>query len=166
MNFAFYDFDDHPSRGARLVRPFRRLLRRMQRPYFYRLRDLLTWIYHRSEADRSHIHNLDCRLARLEASSVKTDHAMSPLKAKAFTADYLALSRRLASIEDTLARSIASQENDSTPIDNLDQESDLLELSERLTRMEMLVDKLVALYNIDEILPMSTDIQKNRTNAA
>lgn len=122
MDFEFYNVE--PSRGfkASLVRLFRRLLRRVQRPYFQRLRDLLQWLSDRQTiADHRH----DDLAARLEAVhnhhlTVEVQHrerigqlerAITELNEKltvsqhekaVFQADYLAVTHRQARLEDLL----------------------------------------------------------------
>ena len=45
MDFEFYNADPPRTRLRWLLKPFRRLARRIQRPSFHRLRDLLTQLY-------------------------------------------------------------------------------------------------------------------------
>ena len=161
MDFAFYDNDPSTGFGARLLRPFRRLLRRIQRPYFYRLRDLLAHLFHRSEVDRHCLNTLEQRVNQLEARSHKPDFTSSPLQAKVLTADYLAMSRRVAAIEDVLTSLHSAQATQlQTELSEMD------ELAVRLRRLELLVDKLQSVYNLDEILPMNGEAKKTRSNAA
>ena len=97
----------------------------------------------------------------LEVRSHKPDYTSSPLQAKVLTTDYLAMSRRVAAIEDLLSGLHTAQAAQS--------QTDLSELEEmavRLRRLELLVDKLQSVYNLDEILPMNGEAKKTRSNAA
>jgi hypothetical protein len=128
MDFAFYDHDPD-RRGLRsAVRPFRRLLRRLQRPYFHRLRDLLTFLYHthlehqkREDDLTAHVtaaHDLATQradalqrqVAELEwkNAELRREWEAARQQLRAFGVDYLAMSRRLAQLEDLLLQVHAS----------------------------------------------------------
>jgi hypothetical protein len=128
MDFEFYNCDPPGGFKARLLRPFRRLLRRVQRPYFQRLRDLLQWLYDRQVAvgqrqdvlathvDAVHRHHLMVEVAH-RARIDQLERAVAELNDKltvsqhekaVFQADYLAVTRRLARLEDLLIEVLAN----------------------------------------------------------
>lgn len=95
MNFAFYD-EPYQLRGWRKTVDLpRRLVRRLQRPFFYRLRDLLTFLYHKQLEANMQAAELRQRLAAAEQTIAEQRAA-----ARAFAVDYLAVTRRLAHLED------------------------------------------------------------------
>jgi hypothetical protein len=163
MDFAFYHADPPPSLLGRAVQPLRRLFRRIQRPYFYRLRDLIAHLFHQQQAIShrcdelaAHIHAVDAALRdRVEAER-------TPLQPQAFTADYLALTRRLAQLEDLLidlhARTPAAAPVPAAP------EVDLAAFARRLDALEESVAQLSAASQLDAVLPLYSDAQRRQVS--
>lgn len=122
MDFEFYNVEPEGGLLSRLLRPVRRVLRRIQRPYFHRLRDLLQWLFdnQRVQAQRhdelaAHVKRLEQQYqARIEELERTIGHANSALAAAqqektVFLTDYLAVTRRLVRLEDLLIDVLASQ---------------------------------------------------------
>ncbi len=122
MDFEFYNVDPPGGLMLRMLRPFRRILRRVQRPYFLRLRDLLQLLFHRysevvqrqddfatqlkmvEDHYKARVEHLERAAAHLHGSltTAQTEKAV-------FQTDYLAVTRRLARLEDLLIDVLASQ---------------------------------------------------------
>jgi len=122
MDFEFYNVDPHGGLLARSFRPARRFLRRIQRPYFHRLRDLLQWLFDRQietsrRQDDFTVHlkmvedHYKARIDHLERSisHVGGELAAAQREKAVFQTDYLAVTRRLARLEDLLIEVLASQ---------------------------------------------------------
>ena len=92
-DYLFYGAGLSPARFRWAVVPARRLLRRLLRPMLYRQVEL----YRALDGD---IEDLRDRLARLEARVERVDEGAQ--RAAALGWDHVALSRRLAALEDRL----------------------------------------------------------------
>lgn len=112
MDFEFYNYTSPPAGVRRLLIPMQRVLRRILRPMFHRLRDLLTLVYQRQDEDRRQIDHLTHRVAHLEVQLQQAAAAR-----RAFQLDYVALTRRVAQLEDLLLQSMADRHHD--PLDGL-----------------------------------------------
>jgi glycosyltransferase involved in cell wall biosynthesis len=101
------NFFDHTSGGlARTpLTVAQRALRRVLRPMFHRLRDLLHWLHHQDLEQRRAIAELSARLAETEATLARQE-----AQRQAFEADHLAVTRRLASLEDLLLQTLAGRD--------------------------------------------------------
>jgi len=97
MDFEFYNYTSPPTGIRRLLLPFQRLARRILRPMFNRLRDLLTLLFHRQEEDRRIIADLQNRVLSLEAMVAELT-----ANRRAFHLDHVALTRRVGQLEDLL----------------------------------------------------------------
>jgi len=115
MEFEFYNVEPSGGLMSRMLRPFRRLLRRIQRPYFQRLRDLLQTLYGQQTAQAQRQNDFatqlktveDHYMARIEQLEKTIAHLHGVVgtvqNEKAFfQTDYLAVTRRLARLEDLL----------------------------------------------------------------
>jgi hypothetical protein len=111
MDFEFYNYTSRPTGVRRLLVPIQRLLRRILRPMFNRLRDLLTLLFHRQDEDHRTIADLQHRVAALEATV-----AQLTASRRAFQLDYVALTRRVAQLEDMLLQSMVMRGD---PLDGL-----------------------------------------------
>ncbi|HVK16686.1 MAG TPA: glycosyltransferase family 4 protein, partial [Fimbriiglobus sp.] len=101
------NFFDHTSQG--LVRApltaAQRALRRVLRPMFHRLRDLLQFLHHQDLSQQRAIADLTARLAEAEAALARHE-----ARRQALDADHLAVTRRLAQLEDLLLQSLAGRD--------------------------------------------------------
>jgi hypothetical protein len=111
MDFEFYNYLSQPTGLRRMMLPMQRLARRVLRPMFNRLRDLLTLLFHRQEEDRRTIADLQNRVTALEATVTQLT-----ANRRAFQLDYVALTRRVAQLEDLLLQSAAVKGD---PLDGL-----------------------------------------------
>jgi hypothetical protein len=101
-DLAFYNAGCQETKGVRrAVVPFRRALRRLLRPIFYRQVELLQEIWHRLD----HIdHSLQALRHEVHTLSLRQDELDEQLKTTlAFGWDYVATVRRLAIMEDQIA---------------------------------------------------------------
>ena len=100
MEFAFYN-DDAKPRGLRAaaIVPFRRALRRLQRPYFVRLKDLLMTLWQANVEREREIQAMQQRLAMMEVA-----HRDLMQRHRALMMDRGASARRLAHLEDLQAK--------------------------------------------------------------
>ena len=91
-DFAFYNaVEDAPRGWKRALVPARRLSRRLLRPYFLRLAEILADLSRRIDATEKGTRDLHARL----------DHTSDQLQETiAFGWDYAAMTRRLAALED------------------------------------------------------------------
>ena len=91
---------DAPATGlaGRLAAPVRRILRRLLRPTFDRIRETVQAMTARQDADRARIETLERQVALLQA---RLDAARPLLT------DYLALTRRLGLVEERMLREMA-----------------------------------------------------------
>jgi hypothetical protein len=98
-DLAFYNHGCHEPKGVRkAVVPVRRLLRRMLRPAFQRLVEILTSLCDRLDAEEHATHALRHEMALLRG---RQDRMAGQLQtAVALGWDYVALTRRLAVLED------------------------------------------------------------------
>jgi alkylhydroperoxidase family enzyme len=101
------NFFNHTSRGlARApLTAAQRAARRVQRPMFHRLRDLLHWLHHQDLAQQRAIAELSARLAEAEATLARRE-----AQRQAFEADHQAVTRRLAQLEDLLLQTLAARD--------------------------------------------------------
>ncbi|HET6572594.1 MAG TPA: glycosyltransferase family 4 protein [Fimbriiglobus sp.] len=101
------NFFDHTSRGlARAPLTItQRALRRVLRPMFHRLRDLLHWLHHQDLEQRRAIAELSARLAEAEAALARRE-----AQRQAFEADHQAVTRRLAQLEDLILQTLAGRD--------------------------------------------------------
>lgn len=97
MDFAFYNEIGSGTAGAAVLSPPRRLMRRLLRPTFDRLRDLLQFLFDKHREDRARIEQLERESAALRSQLA----AVRPL-----VADYLGVTRRVAELEDQLLRTL------------------------------------------------------------
>src|SRR6478672_7552480 len=98
MDFAFYNEIGGGTAGGAVLAPARRSLRRLLRPTFYRLRDLLQFLFDKHREDRARIEQLERETAALRAQMA----AYRPL-----VADYVGVTRRVAELENQLLRTLA-----------------------------------------------------------
>jgi hypothetical protein len=121
MDFEFYN---EIGRGSVLT-PARRGLRRLLRPTFYRLRDLIRLLFDRQQEDRAQLDALRAELADLRArhaalaaehSELAAVHAavMAELREdcarlRPVATEAAGVSRRIAVLEDALLRSMADR---------------------------------------------------------
>src|SRR5262245_45685385 len=98
MDLAFYNEIGGHSAAGLLVRPARRIRRRLLRPTYQRLRDLLQLLFDRQNENRARIEELEGTVASLQSQIA----AYRPL-----VADYIGVTRRLAVLEDQLLRTLA-----------------------------------------------------------
>jgi glycosyltransferase involved in cell wall biosynthesis len=101
------NFFDHTSRGlARApLTVAQRALRRVLRPMFHRLRDLLHWLHHQDLEQQRAIAELSARLAEAEAALARRE-----AQRQAFEADHRSVTRRLAQLEDLLLQTLAGRD--------------------------------------------------------
>jgi hypothetical protein len=101
------NFFDHTSRGlARAPLTLaQRALRRVLRPMFHRLRDLLHWLHHQDLEQRRTISELSTRLAEAEAALARRE-----VQRQAFEADHRAVTRRLAQLEDLILQTLTGRD--------------------------------------------------------
>lgn len=104
MDFEFYNYTSQPTGLRRLLVPMQRMARRILRPMFNRLRDLITLLFHRQEEDRRIIADLQHRVTSLEAT---VTHLTA--NRRAFQLDYVALTRRVAQLEDMLLQAMVTK---------------------------------------------------------
>src|ERR1700752_298910 len=97
MDFEFYNYTSQPTGMRRLLVPMQRLARRILRPMFNRFRDLITLLFHRQGEDRRIIADLQHRVTSLEATVTQLT-----ANRRAFQLDHVALTRRVAQLEDML----------------------------------------------------------------
>lgn len=95
MDCAFYHSSGSPRGWRRAFVPFQRAVRRVQRPYFQRLHDILLALWHSSRQREHEIHTLHQRLSALEHS-----HAELAQRHRALQMDRGAAARRLAQLEE------------------------------------------------------------------
>jgi hypothetical protein len=103
-DLAFYNAGCHEPKGARrVVVPARRALRRLLRPIFQRQAELLQAICHRLDAAEA----ADAALrGNVDALARRQDQLADQMRETiAFGWDYVALTRRLAALEDRIAAS-------------------------------------------------------------
>ncbi len=115
MDCEFYNYTSPPTGARRLVVPAQRLLRRVLRPMFLRLRDLIRHLYDLRQGDVARVAELTQRVAALEA----TVHQLAAAR-RALALDHLALARRAAQLEDLLLQALAARpEPQADPLDGL-----------------------------------------------
>jgi hypothetical protein len=105
MDFDFFNHTSNPKGLRRGLYLMQRTLRMTLRPMLFRLRDLIAHLYHRQEADRAHINDLQNQVQQL-----KEEVARLMVIRRAFQLDHLALTRRVAMLEDMLLGNL--QKND------------------------------------------------------
>ncbi len=112
MDFEFYNHTSPRSGLRRLLVPVQRLARRVLRPMFHRLRDLLAHLYHRQQADRETVTELRHRVAALEATVANLTAHYQVVRL-----DHIALSRRVVQLEEQLNAAKAAPLDGVLPID-------------------------------------------------
>lgn len=131
MDFAFYD----EIGASTVLAPIRRAQRRLLRPTFYRLRDLLHLLFHRQEEGRALVGALRDELAQVRAqhagllarhTALAAEHAghkaeLGELRDECRTlraqlarlhpvaVEAAGVGRRIATLEDALLRSLADR---------------------------------------------------------
>lgn len=115
MDFEFYNHTSPPVGARRLLIPPQRLLRRVLRPMFHRLRDLIQHLYDLRRGDEARVADLTHRVAALEAALAQVTAAR-----RALALDHLAMTRRLAQLEDLLLQALAARaEPQPDPLEDL-----------------------------------------------
>jgi hypothetical protein len=66
VDLAFYNAAPSTGPLARLAGPARRLVRRLQRPYYHRLRDLLTQLFHTQEGAQRRMDDLSAQCREID----------------------------------------------------------------------------------------------------
>jgi septal ring factor EnvC (AmiA/AmiB activator) len=97
MDAAFFNHDTAPRSWRRAFVPLRRVLRRIQRPYFQRLHDLLHNLSQTSRAQQAELQHLQHQAAAAQATIAELRQTL-----RAFQVDYTAVTRRMAHLEDLL----------------------------------------------------------------
>lgn len=101
--FAFYDYLAVGRGRGRLVAPLQRLLRRLLRPAFFRLRDLLHHLFDRQHEQIIATAALSARLSALEDQHQRLSQAH-----RALLLDHTAAARRVMLLEDLILQGSAS----------------------------------------------------------
>jgi hypothetical protein len=111
MDAAFYNHDTSPQGLRRAILPASRLLRRVQRPYFQRLRDLLAMLWQQNRDRQCEIHELREKLATAERTIIDLHTSL-----RGFQVDYTAVTRRMAHLEDLLLDTLKVDEDASPDV--------------------------------------------------
>lgn len=123
MDFEFYNWTSRPGRGRQLILvPLQRAVRRVLRPMFQRLRDLLQHLYAVQQTDSARVAELAVRVAALETALQQTSSALHQVTTsrRALAQDHLAMTRRVAQLEDLLLQTLASRPEPAAVVDPLD----------------------------------------------
>ncbi|QVL33567.1 hypothetical protein KIH39_06550 [Telmatocola sphagniphila] len=107
MDFAFYHHEQNPQGWRKAIVPVRRALRRVQRPYFVRLKDLLVGLW---QSDKMLAEDL--RKLRMQLEEMEEAHQALVKSHRALEMDRDALASRLAQIEDVILENPIPRKSD------------------------------------------------------
>jgi len=101
MSSAFYNDDPIPSGRGWLIYPVRRLIRRLQRPYYLKLQSIIDDITARVDQSRQELNQSRQELNQLW-QELQSGRLETSQQVRALALDHTAVIRRLAAIQDEL----------------------------------------------------------------
>jgi hypothetical protein len=99
MSSAFYNNDPVPSGRGWLIYPIRRLIRRLQRPYYLKLESVLDDLGAKLNNACQELHHVRQELNQAR-QELQQERQQTGEQVRALTCDHWAVVRRLAAIED------------------------------------------------------------------
>ena len=105
MNYDFYNhISGRRSVKTRALVPAQRLLRRLLRPIFFRLRDIVQYLSDRQQSQNETLTQTITRLNALEEQHIRLAYAH-----QALIQDHMAASRRVVMLEDLILQTTIDQ---------------------------------------------------------
>jgi hypothetical protein len=109
MNSAFYNSDPIPSGLGWLVYPVRRLIRRIQRPYYFKLQSMIDQMTAQLDQACQQVHEVqkDLSQVRLELQHERDQNRQ---QVRALSWDHIAVVRRMAAVEDQVVTAVSAED--------------------------------------------------------